>query len=172
MNEHQQDTHGTPLWQYFQSVINWVKTIFPNYRKKLMQGQPWGLLYNEYGTRTYNPIELEQEIQTLLKDDFVTNQRGIYEYLLSGKEKQNCLNIRAFSGKEKIIMYERQKGICPMCENYGRSITDENHLKTNAHWELEEMQADHKYAWSKFGPTTLENGQMLCAKHNNEKSNH
>lgn len=172
MSEHQNDAHATPLWQYFQNVISWVQTIFPKYRKKLMKGIQWGILYNQYGKNIYNPQTLEKEIQTLIGDDFVSNHKGIYEYLLSGKSKQNCLNIRAFSEKEKIIMYERQKGLCPICLKEGRSIVDKDHPLTDAHWEIDEMHADHKEAWSKFGPTILENGQMLCAKHNREKSNY
>ena len=43
MSEHQHDSHATPLWQYFQNVINWVETIFPHYRKE-MKGSQWGLM--------------------------------------------------------------------------------------------------------------------------------
>ena len=32
------------------------------------------------------------------------------------------------------------------------------------------MDADHVIPWSKGGPTTIENGQMLCKRHNLEKS--
>jgi hypothetical protein len=40
-------------------------------------------LYNQYGENTYNAQNLEQEIETLMLDDEVTNKKGIYEYLLS-----------------------------------------------------------------------------------------
>ena len=58
-------------------------------------------------------------------------------------------------------MYERQKGICPMCKAQGKNIV----------WSFEEMHGDHKIPWSKGGHTTLENGQMLCRDHNLQKTN-
>lgn len=32
--------------------------------------------------------------------------------------------------------------------------------------------ADHIYPWSKGGLTVISNGQMLCTRHNSQKSNH
>ena len=161
MAEHQRDTHATPLKQYFKSVMDWVELTFPQYRAKLMKGLNWGSLYNEYADSVYDPKALEQEIRRLLQDDDITKQKGIYEYLLSGKTKERALSIRTFTDNEKIQMYERQKGICPMCAAEGKTTV----------WALEEMHADHKIPWSKGGHTTLENGQMLCREHNLEKSN-
>lgn len=158
MSVHQHDTHATPLWQYFQSVINWVQTIFPKYRKE-MKGLAWGLLYNIYGDKIYNPQELETKIVKLMQDDDVTKRSGIYEYLLSGNEKH--LNIRAFTDNEKRQVYERQKGICPR-------YVAEHREKT--HYELEEMEADHITPWCEGGKTTIENCQMLCREHNRLKS--
>lgn len=160
MAEHQHDTHATPLKQYYQSVLNWVQLTFPVYRGKLMKGLPWGLLYNEFKDKIYDPAALEQEIARLLKDDDVTKQKGIYEYLLSGKTREKALSIRAFTENQKNTLYERQKGICPYCAAEG------NKKK----WELSEMHADHILPWSKGGHTDLDNGQMLCRRHNLEKS--
>lgn len=160
MAEHQHDTHATPLKQYFKTVMDWVELTFPKYRAKLMKGIPWGLLYNEYGSNIYDPNELESEINRLLQDDDITRQKGIYEYLLSGKTKEKVLSIRAFTDNEKLTMYEKQKGICPMCKAEGK----------NTKWAFEDMHADHKVPWSKGGHTTLQNGQMLCREHNLQKS--
>ena len=96
----------------------------------------------------------------LLQDDDVTKQKGVYEYLLSGKTKEKVLSIRAFTENEKRTMCERQNGICPMCAAEGKT----------RHWEIEEMHADHKIPWSRGGHTTLDNGQMLCRDHNLQKS--
>lgn len=161
MAEHQQDTHATPLKQYYKSVIDWVELTFPQYRSKLMKGLEWGLFYNEYGKNVYDPSLFETEIKALLMDDDVTRQKGVYEYLLSGKKKEKALSIRLFSDNEKRVMYERQGGVCPMCRAQGES----------RRWEIEDMQADHIIPWSNGGHTTLENGQMLCSTHNREKSN-
>ncbi len=159
MSDHQHDSHATPLWQYFDGVINWVKIIFPKYRKE-MKGLEWGLFYNRYGQNTYHPQELENRIITLMQDDDVTKRSGIYEYLLSGNEK--FLNIRAFTDNEKRQVYEFQKGICPCCLHEGREKTV---------YLLEEMEADHITPWSEGGKTNIQNCQMLCKEHNRRKSN-
>lgn len=160
MAQHQHDTHATPLKQYFKAVMDWVELTFPTYRGKLMKGLEWGLLYNEYGQKVYDPSELETEIKRLLQDDDVTRQKGAYEYLLSGKTKEKALSIRQFTENERRIMYERQNGVCPMCAAEGKT----------EHWDIEEMHADHKIPWSRGGHTTLDNGQMLCREHNLGKS--
>ena len=59
-----------------------------------MKGLNWGILYNEYGNNVYDPNELESEINRLLQDDDITKQKGIYEYLLSGKTKEVSDSIR------------------------------------------------------------------------------
>lgn len=154
MSQHQHDTNCTELWLYFQSVISWVKATFPNYRKKPMQGLDWGAFYNKYHENSYDPKTLEKRIVDLLEDEDVSNQKGIYEYLLNGNEKH--LSIRAFTSKMARTAYERQKGVCVKC---------------GKHFTIEEMQADHITPWSKGGKTTAENCQMLCADCNRRKSN-
>jgi hypothetical protein len=42
MAAHQHDTNCNEIWLYFQTVINWVKVTFPNYRKE-MKGLEWGV---------------------------------------------------------------------------------------------------------------------------------
>ena len=160
MAAHQHDTHATPLKQYFKSVIDWVELTFPKYRAKQMKGLNWGLLYNEYGKNVYDPNALEAEITELLKDDDVSNQKGVYEYLLSGRTKEKVLSIRQFTENERRTMYERQGGVCPMCKAEGKDKI----------WNIEEMHADHIIPWSRGGHTTLDNGQMLCRDHNLIKS--
>ena len=98
-----------------------------------------------------------KRIAQLLRDDEdvndITNQRGIYEYLLSGDERH--LSIRRFSDKMARTAYERQGGKCP---------------KGGKHFAIEEMQADHITPWAKGGKTVAENCQMLCADCNRRKS--
>ena len=158
MSEHQNTTNASELWLYFNSVITWVKTIFPNYRKE-MQGIEWGLLYNKYGNDKLDPQELENKIVVLMQDDDITKRSGIYEYLLSGEEKH--LNIRAFTDTMKRKVYEKQKGICPHCKA---------EKKEKIHWEIEEMEADHITPWCEGGKTEIDNCQMLCKDHNRRKS--
>jgi hypothetical protein len=157
MSKHQHDTNCNELWLYFQTVINWMKATFPNYRRE-MKGREWGIFYNKYGAGKYDPKKLEERIVALMEDDDVTKDEGIYEYLLSGESKdaERHLSLRAFSPKVARSAYERQKGICPICKK---------------HFGISEMQADHITPWSKGGKTTAENCQMLCDDCNRRKSN-
>lgn len=140
------------MWLYFQGVINWVKAVFPTYRRE-MKGAPWGFLYNEFKSKNYDPKKLEKEIAKLMEDEDVTNKKGIYSYVITREEKY--LNIRAFTPKQKREAYERQKGICVKCKK---------------HFDIEEMQADHITPWHKGGKTSADNCQMLCNEDNRRKS--
>lgn len=152
MAEHQHNPNTNELWLYFRSVINWIQVVFPNYRKE-MKGIQWGFLYNEYRDQNFDSVKLEKQITNLMKDEDVTNKKGIYLYVLNGQEKH--LNIRAFSDNQKREAYERQKGICVTC---------------GEHFELEEMEADHITPWHEGGKTITENCQMLCKDDNRRKS--
>ena len=148
MAKHQHEDNASELWQYFQTVINWVETIFPNYRKE-MKG-----LDNEHHKDSFNAAKLEEDVARLMQDEDVTNKKGIYEYLLTGEEKH--LNIRAFSDNQKREAYEKQKGICADC---GKSF------------DISEMEADHITPWCEGGKTIAENCKMLCRNCNRRKSN-
>ena len=152
MAKQQHEPNANDLWLYFQSVINWVKVVFPKYRKE-MKGLQWGLLYNEYKDQKYDHKKLEEQISRLMQDEDVTSKRGIYEYILTGKEK--FLNIRAFTDNQKREAYERQKGVCVVCKE---------------HFELNEMEADHITPWHLGGKTSADNCQMLCRDDNRTKS--
>lgn len=157
---HQHDQNAGALWRYFQKVIEWIKTTFntSKQRLKFMKGQDWGLFYNEYKDAFFDTDKLEKTTQKLLLDDDVTNKRGIYPYLLTGKEKY--LSIREFTDAQKISVYERQQGKCanPECPSHGKIF------------QLSEMEADHITPWSQGGKTDLRNCQMLCRECNRRKS--
>jgi hypothetical protein len=152
MSEHQHDPTAIDLWNYFQSVINWVKAVFQKYRRE-MKGIEWGILYNDFKDQKFEPKILEQEVSKLMEDDDVGNKKGIYIFVLTRKEK--FLNIRAFSPNQKREAYERQKGICPVCKE---------------HFEIEQMEGDHITPWHEGGKTSAENCQMLCKEDNRRKS--
>ena len=59
MSKNQHEPNANELWLYFQNVINWVKVVFPTYRKE-MKGVPWGELYNKYGKKKYDSTKLEK----------------------------------------------------------------------------------------------------------------
>jgi hypothetical protein len=152
MAKHQHDANANELWLYFQSVINWVKVVFPNYRKE-MKGVKWGFLYNEFHKKSFDSVKLEKEIIKLMLDEDVTNKKGIYEYILTRNEKH--LNIRAFTDNQKREAYERQKGKCVKCKKK---------------FEIEEMEADHIKPWHEGGKTIAKNCQMLCKEDNRRKA--
>lgn len=149
---HQHDEDSNELWMYYQNVLDWVKRLFPNYRKE-MKGIDWGILFNKYKDHSYNSDKLEEQVKQLMMDDDVTKKSGIYIYLINGEEKY--LNIRAFTDNQKRVAYERQQGICPICKN---------------HFEITEMEGDHITPWHEGGKTDINNLQMLCKDCNRRKS--
>lgn len=153
MGEHQDDPNANELWTYFRNVIDWVELTFPVYRKKEMLGVSWGPLFDAHGDEKHDVDALERQISVLMMDRDVTRKSGIYEYVLNGNE--NALSIRAFDANDRREAYERQMGICPVC---------------NEHFELDEMEADHIDPWSKGGKTIPENCKMLCKPDNRRKS--
>lgn len=156
MNEHASDKNANELWLYFKSVIDWVETIFPKWRKE-MKGVDWGTLYRKYKDRPYDATELEAEVKRLLLDDDVGNKKGIYSYVLDpDRTNERYLSIRTFSESQKRQAYERQEGFCPHCKEY---------------FEISEMEGDHITPWSEGGKTLPDNLQMLCKDCNRRKSN-
>ncbi|MBR4268023.1 MAG: DUF262 domain-containing protein [Bacteroidales bacterium] len=155
MGNHQNDPNAAPLWQFFNSLITWIETTFKptKERKKIMKGVDWGFLYKNFKDKLINQKEVEEEVKRLILDDDVTNNKGIYPYILTRKEKY--LSLRAFSDSQKLAVYELQKGICPHCKK---------------HFDIEQMEADHITPWSKGGHTVKENCQMLCRDCNRKKS--
>ena len=152
MGQHQHDDTAVPLWEYFQSVIHWVKETFTVKRKE-MKGVNWGFLYNTFGDKELDAAKIEEETARLVLDDDVTNNAGIYDYILTRDER--CLNIRAFTDGMKRKVYEKQSGICVICSEQ---------------FTIDKMEADHITPWSEGGKTNEANCQMLCKTCNREKS--
>lgn len=152
MSKHQHDKNATPLWQYFQKVIAWVKATFPDYRRE-MKGVDWGGVYNQFKDQEFDTDKLGKQVAKLMMDDDVEKKPGIYPYVLDGDERH--LNIRAFSENMKREAYERQKGICVKCKKK---------------FQFEEMEADHIKPWHEGGKTIAANCQMLCKDDNRRKS--
>ena len=152
MSKHQQDPNANELKLYFNSILSWVQITFPKYRRE-MKGVNYGKLYNQFKDTQFNSSELEKEITNLMQDEDVTKKSGIYEFVLTRKQKY--LSIRAFTDKQKRESYERQKGICPTCK---------------VKYEISEMEADHITPWHLGGHSTSSNCQMLCKHDNRIKS--
>lgn len=150
MAEHQHDDDAEELWRYFRAVIDWVNAVFPEYYRE-MKGLPWGRLYNQYHSVT---DDMSQKVRELMADEDVTRKKGIFEYVLNGRE--SALSIRRFDDRTKREVYEQQGRKCCRC---GKEA------------EIKEMHADHIIPWSRGGHTVRSNCQMMCADCNRKKSN-
>jgi len=171
MSLHRHDTDITELKTYFNSVIDWIGSVFLDVESE-MRGLEWGRLYETYHTVAYNPTEVSHTVHLLYGDPYVKNRRGIFEYVLGGQQDKRLLDVRVFDEATKRVVYNRQtqranerhESNCPLCA-VGHEA---NRTKI---WKLSEMDADHVSAWSKGGATDIDNCQMLCRTHNRMKGN-
>jgi len=171
MSKHRQDNNITGLKTCFNSVIDWVSTVFIDVMPE-MKGLEWGRLYDTYHGRAYDPKKMSGEVNRLAADPYVTIRKGIFEYLLGGSVDKKLLAVRVFDERTRQVAYNRQtqaaekKGVsnCPLCA-IGH---DANRSRI---YKLKEMDADHVTAWSKGGDSTADNCQMLCKTHNQVKGN-
>jgi hypothetical protein len=171
MSSHRYDKNITELKKYFNSVIDWVSSVFLDVQSE-MRGLEWGRLYEEHHKKAYNPAKVSGEVQKLYADPYVKNRKGIFEYILGGSVDTKLLEVRVFEEATKKAVYAAQtakakkkgKSNCPDCVK-GH---DANKSKI---WNLIEMDADHVVAWSKGGKTASKNCQMLCKTHNRAKGN-
>lgn len=171
MSKHRRDDNIIELKTYFNSVIDWVSSVFNDVLPQ-MKGLEWGMLYEKYHTQSFNPQKIHEEVTKLYNDIFVQNKKGIFEFVLGGSTDTKLLNVRVFDEPTKRAVYGKQtseaqsKGIsnCPMCVLEDLSNKDKI-------WEYKDMDADHVTAWSKGGATDISNCQMLCRTHNHIKGN-
>ena len=171
MSLHRYDNNIEELKTYFDTVIDWAKTLFGE-PKSEMRGLEWGAFYEQYHSNSYNPSALQQRVNELYADEFVKNKKGIFEYVLGGEQDKSLLTIRLFEESVKKTVYTRQtneaqaQGIsnCPECAKGHENV------RTKI-YKFSEMDADHVTAWSHGGSTDISNCQMLCKTHNRAKGN-
>lgn len=171
MSTHRHDDNIDELKNYFNSVIDWVSTVFTDTLPE-MKGVEWGRLYEKYHTTSLDSKAISVAVNRLYVDDDVSNRKGIFEFVLGGSIDTKLLNVRVFDEKIKKTTYAKQtqsaesKGVsnCPLCA-LGH---DANKGKIYA---FKDMDADHVSAWSKGGDSTGKNCQMLCVPHNRAKGN-
>ena len=171
MSRHRFDKNITELKKYFNSVIDWISSVFTDVESE-MRGLEWGRLYEEYHKKSYNPAKISAEVHKLYGDPYIKNRKGIFEFILGGSVDTKLLGVRIFDEATKKAVYATQtakaekkgESNCPHCA-IGH---DANKEKI---WSLSEMDADHVAAWSKGGATSAKNCQMLCKTHNRAKGN-
>jgi hypothetical protein len=83
MSAHRNDKNTKELKTYFNSVIDWVSTVFIDVLKE-MQGLEWGRLYEEHHGKAYDPKKMADEVKKLAADGYVNSRKGIFEFLLGG----------------------------------------------------------------------------------------
>lgn len=171
MRDHRYSGDISELTNYFNSVIDWIKGVFPIVESE-MRGLEWGELYERFHATPYNPAHMSERVKDLYGDPYVKNRRGVFEFLLGGEQDFKLLDVRVFDEATKKSVYTRQteaakredKSNCPYC-----AISQDANQKRI--WKLSEMDADHVTAWSRGGATSIENCQMLCKHHNRAKGN-
>jgi 5-methylcytosine-specific restriction endonuclease McrA len=171
MSKHRFDQDIKEVKTYFNTVIDWVSTVFIDVESE-MRGLEWGRLYETYGKKPYDPAKLSTQVQDLYGDAYVKNRKGIWEFVLGGLIDTKLLEVRVFDEPTKKATHAQQtkaaeakgESNCPLCA----LGNDANKSKL---WKLDEMDADHVTAWSKGGATNQANCQMLCKTHNRAKGN-
>ena len=171
MSKHRYDTNITELKTYFNSVIDWISSVFLDVDSS-MRGLDWGSLYETYHKNAYDPQEVSRKVQELLADYYVNDKKGIYAYILGGCVNHKLLNVRVFNEPTKKSVYTRQTAEAKQkgCSNGPLCAMGAENNKTRI-WKQSEMDADHVTAWSKGGATDISNCQMLCKTHNRAKGN-
>ncbi|MCC6485181.1 MAG: DUF262 domain-containing protein [Armatimonadetes bacterium] len=171
MSAHRNEDTISELKTYFNSVLDWVSTVFTDVLPE-MKGLEWGRLYEQYHGTSYDPVVMSRDVQRLSADDYVKNRKGIFEFLLGGAKDMKLLDVRVFDTSIARAAYAKQtqaaeskgESNCPLCA-VGH---DANKARI---YKFDEMDADHVTAWSKGGASLARNCQMLCATHNRAKGN-
>jgi hypothetical protein len=171
LSAHRNDDKINELKTYFNSVIDWVSTVFKDVKKE-MQGLEWGKFYEQYHSKSYDPEKVSADVRRLYGDPYIEKKRGIFEFILGGQQDLRLLEVRVFDDATKHSVYEKQtsaaeaknRSNCPLCA-MGH---DANKSRI---YKLKEMDADHVSAWSKGGGSSADNCEMLCITHNRAKGN-
>jgi len=171
MSQHRNDKNISELKTYFNSVIDWVSTVFIDVLPE-MRGVEWGRLYEEYHGESYDPKKMSDAVRKLSADDYVKSPKGICEFLLGGSVDTKLLDVRVFETPVKRVAYAKQtqaaegkgESNCPLC-------AVGNNANKSRIYRFDEMDADHVTAWSKGGSTSADNCEMLCIPHNRSKGN-
>ena len=171
MSKHRKDKNIDELKKYFNTVIDWVSSVFTDIESE-MRGLEWGRLYEEYHKKSYSPAKIAAEVHKLYGDPYIKNRKGIFEYILGGSGDTKLLDIRVFDEATKRSVYAKQTKEAETKEISNCSHCAIGHdANKEKIWSFGEMEADHVSAWSKGGATSAKNCEMLCKTHNRAKGN-
>jgi hypothetical protein len=171
MSLHRFDKDIKEVKTYFNTVINWVSTVFTNVESD-MRGLEWGRLYETYHSKPYSPATVSKLVKDLYADPYVKNSKGIFEFVLGGSKDTKILDIRVFDEPIKRSTYETQTSKAKSAGLSNCSYCAIGHEGSYSKiWAMTEMDADHVTSWSKGGATVAANCELLCKSHNRAKGN-
>ena len=171
MSKHRKDKDIDELKKYFNTVIDWVSSVFTDVESE-MRGLEWGRLYEEYHKKSYTPAKISAEVHKLYGDPYIKNRKGVFEYILGGEKDTKLLDVRVFDEATKRSVYAKQTKEAEAKEKSNCSLCAVGHdANKDKIWSFGEMEADHVSAWSKGGTTSAKNCEMLCKTHNRAKGN-
>jgi 5-methylcytosine-specific restriction endonuclease McrA len=171
MSRHRFDKDIKEVKTYFNTVINWVSTVFTDVESE-MRGLDWGRLYELHHSKPYSPANISKLVKDLYSDPYVKSRKGIFEFVLGGSKETKLLDIRVFDEPVKRSTYEKQTSKSKAAGKSNCSYCAIGHEGSNSKiWVIGEMDADHVTAWSKGGATIASNCEMLCKSHNRAKGN-
>ena len=158
MATHQHDEDAKPLWDYYRKVIDWIHGVFGEQEQEGMKGNNWGKWYRLFEDQKYDREQMILDVKELLKNAFVSNNKGVYPYLLSRRhpDYRKYLSLRVFKRNIKEAVWKEQEKLCARC---GKGPMKQV-----------EMEADHIKRWVDAGPTIQNNCQMLCKTCHNDKT--
>jgi hypothetical protein len=171
MSRDRNDNNINEVKTYFNSVIDWVSTVFTDVESE-MRGLEWGRLYETFKKKPYNPQEVSSKVKELYADPYVKNRKGVFEYILGGSVDTKLLQVRVFDEATKKSVFTKQTK-----EAEEKAISNCSHCaighdsNKSKIWAIKDMDADHVSAWSKGGKTVASNCEMLCKTHNRAKGN-
>lgn len=171
MSKHRNDQDISEVKNYFNTVIDWVSSIFVDVETE-MRGLEWGRFYEQYHRQSYDSVKISNQVKQLYADPYVKNRKGIFEYILGGSIETKLLEVRVFDEATKKSVYAIQTQTARDQKISNCSYCAMGHDASKGKiWELSEMDADHVTAWSKGGATNIKNCEMLCKTHNRAKGN-
>ena len=88
MSRHRFDNNITELKDYFNSVIDWVSTVFTDVESE-MKGLEWGRLYETYRKKPYNSKTVSDEVKKLYGDPYVKIAEEFLNIYLEVQQTQN-----------------------------------------------------------------------------------
>lgn len=111
------------------------------------------LTFSSHRQQGERDLEIRDMILRQIFFDYLSSQK----FNIIAKDSK-----RAFSEFQRIAIYRKGKGLCQQCLREGK-------LESEARVSWSNFQADHVIPHAKGGQTILENGELLCAYHNQSK---